>query len=477
MKLVLLIALSIISIFSNAQILNPGFETGDTSHWSFTPRPNYTIEIKGGQNANAMVIHSDISINEFQPFSQCIPIKKRGLYKVTLSVRIKSKKVIGNVGIWMHLQDSSHASTSFKNLKMIGTEITGDTEWKTYSLSLRSTNETQYILLGGHLGGVGTAYFDDFKLKYEEITPANPPLKIRRYETHLRRKIKRLSIVSNNIDWKQVKSESKEILQTISNYDELDPINDYYINLLRKKGDNHSRFSLSMKPTKTKKQNSSLPENYAPSADIINDSTAYLYIPGFSGTQAQATKYATQINDLIAYIDTTLSISYWVIDLRHNHGGNMYPMIAGLSPFFGKRTLGYFMNRKRKNTPWKSGIGKAKLGRLTLSKILAPHQLKIDAKKIAVLIGEETQSSGEITAISFTGLPNTALIGTKSGGYTTSNKPLKLKDGNRLVLASGYLCDINHTIIQGPLIPTYHVMDSLNEIDWVETTMHYFKQD
>jgi carboxyl-terminal processing protease len=52
-----------------------------------------------------------------------------------------------------------------------------------------------------------------------------------------------------------------------------------------------------------------------------------------------ANAFARQIQDTIAAADRDDLIG-WIVDLRANGGGNMWPMIAGLGPIIGEGTLG-----------------------------------------------------------------------------------------------------------------------------------------
>ena len=47
----------------------------------------------------------------------------------------------------------------------------------------------------------------------------------------------------------------------------------------------------------------------------------------------------------------------WIIDLRGNGGGNMYPMLAGLKPFLGDTVLGAFVGPDKTRANWVAGRG------------------------------------------------------------------------------------------------------------------------
>src|SRR5262249_36338445 len=62
---------------------------------------------------------------------------------------------------------------------------------------------------------------------------------------------------------------------------------------------------------------------------------------GASSQSARAQSYARSLQQRIS--DTLMSKpSGWIVDLRGNGGGNMWPMIVGVGPVLGSGTLGFF---------------------------------------------------------------------------------------------------------------------------------------
>lgn len=74
------------------------------------------------------------------------------------------------------------------------------------------------------------------------------------------------------------------------------------------------------------------------------DNVGYVKVGGFSNPDSDAiSSFATGIQNTIARQDTA-GIDGWVVDLRENTGGNMWPMIAGLGPLLGDGIHGYFVD-------------------------------------------------------------------------------------------------------------------------------------
>lgn len=170
--------------------------------------------------------------------------------------------------------------------------------------------------------------------------------------------------------------------------------------------------------------------------------------------------FANTIRRQIQKLDTENAITGWIVDLRQNTGGNMWPMLAGLNALIKDGTVGYFIYpSSKKEIAWKSMNGMIPF---TADKV-DNYKIKDPAIKIAVLIDSLTASSGEMTAISFSGLPNVRFFGTPSGGYTTANMSYNLSNGTMLLLASSYVADRNHKKFMDKIIPD-EIVNSTNDI-------------
>lgn len=147
--------------------------------------------------------------------------------------------------------------------------------------------------------------------------------------------------------------------------------------------------------------------------------------------------FSGKIQALIRDLDTGNNIKGWIVDLRGNTGGNMWPMLAGLAPLTGAGPLGYFVRNaagKEMKNVWNGAH----------VKVENPYTLQKPDTKVAVLIGPRTSSSGEMTTVAFIGRSNTRLFGQATGGFTTANRTFALSDGSNLLLASSYIADRNH---------------------------------
>lgn len=195
----------------------------------------------------------------------------------------------------------------------------------------------------------------------------------------------------------------------------------------------------------------------------IGEDIGYILIPGNSDFRNQhLDSISRSIKQAIAKIHNQ-KIKGWIIDLRVNTGGNMYPMIAGLTDFLGEGKVGGFMTSDHQ--PDGNWIIKDGLFYVDSINVTAVKYEGYPIKKelpIAVLISGYTASSGEMTAITTIGRKNSILIGEHSAGYTTSNLGFKLNGYSGLNLAVDYAADRNGKIYPKNIIPNLSVNDGDN---------------
>jgi C-terminal processing protease CtpA/Prc len=217
-------------------------------------------------------------------------------------------------------------------------------------------------------------------------------------------------------------------------------------------GDRHSAF---LDPAALK----SLPARSAAAAGapvgrIVDDRFGYVLVPTFgSPDQALIDKFATDLQGVIGSVEASMPCG-WIVDLRTNGGGNMWPMLAGIGPVLGAGRLGSFRNPDGSGASWSYENGEAKSDGRTLARTLNPTvNLHVDAPPVAVLVGPATASSGEAIAIAFRGRSSTRLFGATTRGLTTANRVFPLSDGSLLNLTTGAFVDRTGTPYQEGVKP------------------------
>ena len=156
----------------------------------------------------------------------------------------------------------------------------------------------------------------------------------------------------------------------------------------------------------------------------------------------------------------------WIVDLRQNGGGNMWPMLAGIAPLLStdpkhREVIGAFV-RGAEHQTWRIESGQVLLGDRSPVRLDSPvYVLRHPAPPIAVLFGPRTASSGEALALAFRGRPATRSFGQKTAGYSTANVPTPLPDGSRLLLTVSVSVDRNLKGDGGKLEPDVAVGDGV----------------
>jgi hypothetical protein len=135
----------------------------------------------------------------------------------------------------------------------------------------------------------------------------------------------------------------------------------------------------------------------------------------------------------------------WIVDLRGNQGGNMYPMLAGIGALLGEGDLGAFEFPDGNRMPWfyKGGKVGTRTGQSEdiSAELKQPPFVLAELPWVAVLVDRATGSAGEVVAISFAGRAHERSFGEHTVGLTTANSGHPLSDGAVLVLCEGLEAD------------------------------------
>lgn len=189
-------------------------------------------------------------------------------------------------------------------------------------------------------------------------------------------------------------------------------------------------------------------------SERIAKDIGYILIPGNSDFRGQGMdSISSAVKMAIAKINDH-NIKGWIIDLRVNTGGNMYPMIAGLTEFLGEGRVGGFITPGyQPDGDWVIKNGSFYVDTVKVSPVMYKgHPVEKDVP-LAILISGYTASSGEMTVITTIGRKNSILIGEPTAGYTTTNLGFKLNEYSGLNLAVDYASDRNGKIYPNNIRP------------------------
>ena len=164
----------------------------------------------------------------------------------------------------------------------------------------------------------------------------------------------------------------------------------------------------------------------------------------FPENDAQFVAYETKLQKIVADLDKAHPAG-WIVDLRGNVGGNMWPMLAGIGPVLGEGDdLGEFFTADGHSVwRYRDGIA-AEVDNGKENPYPAvegvPYKLAA-ARDVAVLIDGGTGSSGEAIAIAFRGRARTRFFGEHTEGVSTVNETFALSDGASMWLIVGVQAD------------------------------------
>ena len=101
---------------------------------------------------------------------------------------------------------------------------------------------------------------------------------------------------------------------------------------------------------------------------ISDHTVAYVVIPQCIGKHSKwednppdFQRFADSLHSIAAGLESSHPVG-WIIDLRGNVGGNMWPMLAGIGFVLGEGNLGSFLSPDGSETPWFYHDGKAGTG-------------------------------------------------------------------------------------------------------------------
>jgi C-terminal processing protease CtpA/Prc len=172
---------------------------------------------------------------------------------------------------------------------------------------------------------------------------------------------------------------------------------------------------------------------------------------------SDATQFAESIQRAIEQADHR-GLSGWIVDLRGNFGGNMWPMIAGIGPLLGDGIIGWIVYYNREYEREYSGGAALSLGE-AFARVAVPYEVMQEEPRVAVLTDLGVASAGEAIVVFFKGRPNTRSFGTPTCGHHHLQESFRLSDGATLSLATSQHADRTKKRYGGPIAPDELVAD------------------
>jgi carboxyl-terminal processing protease len=187
---------------------------------------------------------------------------------------------------------------------------------------------------------------------------------------------------------------------------------------------------------------------------MLIEGAAYLSLPRLSrrsGGPLLARRYVSVGSRLAGRLAVPQPCG-WIVDLRQNTGGSMWPMIAAVAGLLDRGVLGHFLLPDGRRRAWCLNRWHISLGRKPVARVHGrPHRR--DQAPLAVLISARTASAGEAALVALQAQSPTRTFGTATAGMTTGNITHVLPDGTRLMISTCHYADSAGQLISGPIQP------------------------
>ncbi len=172
----------------------------------------------------------------------------------------------------------------------------------------------------------------------------------------------------------------------------------------------------------------------------------YYYTYYYNGDMKFYQKYVKYVQKHLSFYLKKKIVKGIVIDLRKHRGGWMNPFLESLSTtILNHSSLFKFYSKKTHNRWWNIQNGKIifSSGAYLGKSLNLPYPMKI-----AVLISNQTASSGEVCASIFKrNLPNVRIFGrTKSAGYLSINQSFPIDQNHTLHIPICYVQTVDKKI-------------------------------
>ncbi|MFF2134062.1 S41 family peptidase [Streptomyces olivochromogenes] len=188
----------------------------------------------------------------------------------------------------------------------------------------------------------------------------------------------------------------------------------------------------------------------------LKNGPGYISLPGVQGSQKTYDRYVRQGRNAVAKADRSQACG-WVVDLRSDTGGNMWPMLAVVGPILGEGKVGMFVDADGNKSVWSIQHGSPYLDGKSVG-WGAGRSVAKSAPPVAVLTGKRTASSGEAVVVAFRGRPDTRFFGEHTDGVPTGNEAYRLSDGAMLVLTEVKDADRTGRAYDAPIPPDEEIV-------------------
>ncbi len=219
----------------------------------------------------------------------------------------------------------------------------------------------------------------------------------------------------------------------------------------------------------------STPEQDPATVKTVGERIGYLDLPGILGTPDDQQRYAQAAHAAIRATSQSPRCG-WIVDVRRNRGGWVYPVLAAAAPLVPIDSTGVLMGKfdaAGVTEQWMYRNGEIVVNRpganpreypvFTVASPFGPIPLA-EPTPVAVLISGLSASAGEALVLSFRHRPSVRTFGQRTLGLTTFNAVGPLPDGALILVSNAAMVDSRGTRQEGPVEPDQPVEPDWNHV-------------
>lgn len=268
--------------------------------------------------------------------------------------------------------------------------------------------------------------------------------------------IRAKALYSATVDWDAVHAEARETAARARSYAGTHRL---LHRVLKQAGGDHSHMSLPYRIPGTPERpvvgtaTASPASAPLPEGKLVERS-AYVTVPRLSrrsGGPLLAHRYATTGSRLVRVLAAGRP-NGWIVDLRENTGGSMWPMLAAVAGLLDRGPLGHFLLPDGRKQAWNLNRRYISLDHRAIARVHG-RQHRRDRTPIAILISSRTASAGEAVLVALQAQSPTRTFGAATAGMTTGNITRVLADGTRLMISTCHYADSAGRLITGSIQP------------------------
>jgi catechol 2,3-dioxygenase-like lactoylglutathione lyase family enzyme len=398
--------------------------------------------------------------------------------RVRVRAELRARAVETGASLWLRVDGPGGAMLGF--VKGEDRSVAGTGGWVPQVLTVDVPPTAERLVLGTLLTGGGAVQVRGLRLERVLRPAADAPVHpdVRAVFDSALALAKRHALWRDTVTWSAVEPALRRALAGAARREDAYPV---VAMLTRRLGDGHSFFAppepapsaasadgppvdsassdeQAARATRRGGQAPGLPPDPPPEARwIAAERVGYLRVPAHGALGGEGSRaFATAARAALANQHASGACGY-VVDLRGNGGGDMWPMLAGLRPLLGADTLGAFRSGVAPGAPTTWWTTRAPTDRAdAFAQAASPGRAPwpdLSRTPVAVLTDGQTASSGEAVAIAFRGRPHARSFGAPTYGAPTWNTLYALPGGGRLGLTTGVTLDRRGQVHVGAIAP------------------------